>query len=90
MDLCILDCKGGMEATQAARWASQAWQLELATMDVLPSYALASVARDVLLTWVIQKGRVQNMDLQQQKCSGSGVPSSALAVRNTLVIQVLL
>jgi hypothetical protein len=53
-----------MEATQAARWASQAWQLELATMDVLPSYALASVARDVLLPWVIQKGRVQNMDLQ--------------------------
>ena len=63
-----------MEATQAARWASQAWQLELATMDVLPSYALASVARDVLLTWVIQKGRVQNMDLQQQKCIDSGVP----------------
>jgi hypothetical protein len=44
-------------------------------MDVLPSYALASVARDVLLTWVIQKGRVQNMDLQQQKCIDSGVPN---------------
>jgi hypothetical protein len=70
----MLDCKGGMEATQAARWASQAWQLELATMDVLPSYALASVARDVLLPWVIQKGRVQDMDLQQQECIDSGVP----------------
>lgn len=70
----MLDCKGGMEAAQAARWASQAWQLELATMDVLPPYALASVARDVLLTWVIQKGRVQDMDLQQQECIDSGVP----------------
>jgi hypothetical protein len=70
----MLDCKGGMEATQAARWASQVWQLELATMDVLPSYALAIVARDVLLLWVIQKARVQNMDLQQHKCIDSGVP----------------
>jgi hypothetical protein len=74
LNLCILDCKGGMEATQAARWARQAWQLQLATMDVLPSYALASVARDVLLRRVIKKGRVQNMDLQQQKCIDNGVP----------------
>jgi hypothetical protein len=43
-------------------------------MDVLPSYALPSVARNVLLPWVIQKGRVQDMDLQQQTCIGSGVP----------------
>jgi hypothetical protein len=43
-------------------------------MDLLPSYALASVARDVLLHWVIQEGGVQDMNLQQQKCVDSGVP----------------
>jgi hypothetical protein len=54
-------------------------------MDLLPSYALASVARDVLLHWVIQEGGVQDMDLQQQKCIDSSVPSSALAVRKVLL-----
>lgn len=55
-----------MKATQVTRRASQAWELEQLTVDVLPPCARAIIARDVLLEPVLQQRRVQDMHLRHQ------------------------